>query len=411
MHRQRIHPLIVVIAFVATMLAGCAGLGGGPGAPAKPRVGPSIDVPQTGAQIRAYEGVRLDIVVPVFDPGLPDNPDDYAEDGIWPELRRTEANRFAISMQRALQDTGVFGDVRVAPDARATGDLYVIGKIRKSNGEDIKIAVEVVDIAGERWMKRNYDYRVKENFWQNPRNKGKDPYQPVFVDAAEDIASLLQKRPDEKLTTLRNITELRFAKTYSEDAFSQYIEQRGERITLNGLPARNDPILERTRAIRVQDGLFMDRLQTEYGAFTQRTDKSYAAWQQHSLTETKAMREAKSKAVWQGVLGAALAIGGIYAGIKGGNTADAGTQVLGIGAAAVGAALIAEGFKNLAEGQVHTEALSELGDSLNVEVAPQVIKMEETTVKLTGDAGEQFRQWRSFLKQLYLEEKTPETKL
>ena len=86
------------------------------------------------------------------------------------------------------------------------------------------------------------------------------------------------------------------------------------------------------------------------------------------------------------------------------------TSVLGVGAATAGALLVVDAFKNSAEGKVHAEALSELGESLNVEVAPQVIALEDETIELRGDTGDQFRQWREFLQRIHAEEATPQTK-
>ena len=399
-------PSSLLIAAALAVLAGCAAMGTAPG----PSVGPG-SAPAAGETEVAYEGVRLDVIVPVFDPGLPEDPDDYEKEGVWPELRRAEANRFAVALKQALQDTGVFGDVRVSPDTEATGDLYVMGRIEKSDGQDVKIAIEAVDIGGRRWMRERYRHRVQEQFWRDPRNAGMDPYQPVFDEAAEDVAALVKRRSSGELTELRRIAEIRFAKSFSEDAFAEYVEERRGRIALTALPAADDPMLERTRAIRVREGLFMDRMQTHYDAFAQRTDASYAAWQEHSLTEVRARNEARGRALVQGVVGAALAIGGTYAAIKGGGDYDPGTEVAGIAAAIAGAVLVSKSFENSAEGRVHADALSELGESLDVEVATQVVELEGTTTELTGNAREQFRQWREFLRRIHEEERTPESSI
>ena len=396
-------PSSLLLCAALAVLAGCAAMGTGPG----PSVGPG-SAPTAGAREAAYEGVRLDVIVPIFDPGLPEDPDDYEKEGVWPELRRAEANRFAVALKQALQDTGVFGDVRVSPDTEATGDLYVMGRIEKSDGQDVKIAIEAVDISGRRWMRERYRHRVQEQFWRDPRNAGMDPYQPVFDEAAEDVAALVRRRSSRELTDLRRIAEIRFAKSFSEDAFAEYVEERRGRIALTALPADDDPMLERTRAIRVREALFMDGMQTHYDAFAQRTDASYAAWQEHSLTEVRARNEARGRALVQGVVGAALAIGGTYAAIKGGGEFDPGTEVAGIAAAIAGGVLISKSFSSSAEGQVHADALSELGESLDVEMATQVVELEGTTTELTGDAREQFRQWRAFLRRIHEEERTPE---
>ena len=399
-------PSSVILAAALAALAGCVTMGTTSG----PSVGPR-SAASAAASHGVYQGVRLDVIVPVFDPGLPDDPDDYDKEGVWPELRRAEANRFALALKQALQDTQVFGDVRVSPDTEATGDLYVIGAIEKSDGQDVRIAIEVVDIGGKRWMRDRYRHRVKEHFWRDPRNAGLDPYQPVFEEAAADVAALVEKRSARELTELRHIAEIRFAKAFSEDAFAEYVEERNGRVMLTSLPDRGDPMLERTRAIRVREGLFMDRMQTHYAAFAQRTDAGYAAWQEHSLTEVKARNAARGKALVQGVLGAALAVGGAYAAIKGGRDYNPGQEVAGVTAAIVGGVLIAKSFETSSEGRVHGEALSELGESLNVDVAPQVVELEGTTAELTGDAREQFRQWRAFLRRIHAEERTPERTL
>ena len=403
---MRRHPSNVILAAAIVVLAGCATMGTTTGPSVGPRAAPSAGTPDT-----AYQGVRLDVVVPVFDPGLPADPDDYEKEGVWPELRRAEANRFAVALKHALQDTQVFGDVRVSPDTEATGDLYVIGAIEKSDGQDVAIAVEAVDIGGKRWMRKRYRHRVKEHFWRNPRNAGLDPYQPVFDAAAADVAKLVGKRSAQELAELRRLAEIRFAKSFSEDAFVEYVDERGGRATLIALPDPDDPMLARTRAIRVREGLFLDNMQTHYAAFAQRTDASYAAWQEHSLTEVKARNEARGKALVQGVVGAALAVGGAYAAIKGNRDYNPGQEVAGVAATIAGAVLISKSFQSSSEGKVHAEALSELGESLDVEVAPQVVELEGATAELTGDAREQFRQWRSFLRRVHAEEQAPEKTL
>ena len=50
---------------------------------------------------------------------------------------------------------------------------------------------------------------------------------------------------------------------------------------------------------------------------------------------------------------------------------------------------------------MHMEALEELGLSLESEVAPQVISLEDRTITLTGSVEEQYEQWREILADLY----------
>ena len=53
------------------------------------------------------------------------------------------------------------------------------------------------------------------------------------------------------------------------------------------------------------------------------------------------------------------------------------------------------------------ESLSEIGRSLNIQLAPKVIEMEDRTIELTGTASEQYTSWRAYLREIYLTEQTP----
>ena len=66
-------PSSALLVLLAALLPGCAGVGP-PYSGAGPAVGPSLDA-STGTDVTpAYEGVRLDVIVPVFDPGIPEGP-------------------------------------------------------------------------------------------------------------------------------------------------------------------------------------------------------------------------------------------------------------------------------------------------------------------------------------------------
>lgn len=358
---------------------------------------------------------RLDIIIPVFDPGLPENESDYEAKGVWPELRRAEANRFAYKLKVALEATGAFGAVRVTPDRTATGELYILGRIEESDGEDVEIDLDVYDISGEHWFGKSFDHSVDAAFHKNFRNEGKDPYDPMFEEAAEYLVGELQDRRSDELTNLRHLAELRFGASFSEEAFSDHLALKNGRYTLGSLPSDDDPMLARIRPIRVRDQLFVDSLQDNYRLFTDQINVSYLVWQEQSLLENQAKSEAEMKAAGEVGLGI-LAIGvAIAAAVAGSNSNDYGDSV-GLATASIvsgvaGVSLIQSGFQTSNEAKVHRDALNELGESIDHELAPRVIAFEKHTVELTGTAKEQFAQWRAFLKKIYDLEKTPAVKL
>ncbi len=188
----------------------------------------------------------------------------------------------------------------------------------------------------------------------------------------------------------------------------------GSHITLVGMPADDDPNFAKIRAIRVRDQLFIDNLQTHYQKFESKMNESYAVWQEQSLKEAKAAREAEMEAAGEAVLGI-LAIGlgilAIAASSDNSGYYNPTPALAGIGAATVGASMLAESFRTSKEAEVYRDALSELGQSVDLELAPQVIEFEKKTVELTGNAAEQFSQWRRFLKKIYEAQDTPDVRL
>ncbi|MBL6934289.1 MAG: hypothetical protein ISR48_02645 [Alphaproteobacteria bacterium] len=358
---------------------------------------------------------KLEVIIPTFDPGLPEDPKDYEEERVWPELRRAEANRFAYKLKVALEKTGAFGAVRVTPDKSATGDLYILGKIIESNGEDVEMGLDVVDISGQRWLSKSFDHTVEEEFYNNVRNQGTDPYDPMFDSAAAYIVEELSDYDSKQLNQLAKLTDLRFGASFSEDAFAQHMKNEDGRISLVSYPSDGDLMLTRVKAIRVRDQLFVDRLQTDYEAFSQKMDDSYKMWQEQSFQEMKAEGEANAKAAGEAIVGVlliALAVAAAVAGAQSDNPNDASLGMAGATVAgAAGASVLSSSFQTSEEAKVHRDALAELGKSVDVELAPQVIEFEKKTVELTGTAKEQFAQWRAFLKQIYAQEATPDVLL
>ena len=399
----------LLLTSLALLLVSCGSTGGAYST--STNYGLDLSSEETTNLFEQYSGVRLDVIVPVFNPGIPNDPDDYEKMGVWPELRRLEAIRFASLLKDELQETGNFGDVRVAPDTKVAGELYVSGEIIKSNGEDIEIGVTVTDISGQRWLNKKYKHRVKEYFWQDMRLSGKDPYQPVFRQAAIDVVKSLNKRPQTELTNLRNISEIIFAKQFVRNAFSEHIELEDKQVKLVSLPAVDDPMLVRTRAIRVTDKQFMDQMQTHYDDLVSKTDSSYVEWQKFSVSSAKAARNAKSEATGKAILGALLLIGAAAAADAQDNNYSAGTATA-IAAATVGGIMILQdSFQKRAEGKFHLANLNELGQSLNFEVAPKIIEVENDTLTLRGGVMDQHRQWRNVLKQMYELESVPNVQL
>ena len=109
----------------------------------------------------------------------------------------------------------------------------------------------------------------------------------------------------------------------------------------------------------------------------------------------------------------ALAVAAVAAGSDSNISPGTSTAAMtgGIVAGAAGISMLQKSFQTSDEAKVHRDTLNEVGESINVDLAPRVIAFEEKTLELTGDAKQQFSQWRKFLQQIYAQELTPEKQL
>ena len=105
-------------------------------------------------------------------------------------------------------------------------------------------------------------------------------------------------------------------------------------------------------------------------------------------------------------LGGILLIAGAIA--AGSDNSFAG-DVAAVGAGVAGGALLADSWKDSREARVHSSVIDELANSIDGEMAPRVVEMEDQTVTLTGNMEEQTQQWRGILAQIWDAENLPES--
>ena len=225
-----------------------------------------------------------------------------------------------------------------------------------------------------------------------------DPFQAVYNEIANDLLEILKTQTPEQLSTIRLVNELRFARSFSPDAFEGYLEQNSRGVyEIKRLPAKDDPMLLRVRKIRKRDYLFIDTLQEYYAAFNGEMLGPYQEWRKQSYEEAIALQELRAESRRRLIAGAVAVAAGI-AGVASDNRA---ARSAGNVAIAGGGYLVKSGLDKRAEADIHVQALEELGSSLEAEIAPQVIELEDQTITLTGTVQDQYNQWRELLRQIY----------
>jgi len=345
------------------------------------------------------EEMLLDIGVAIFDPGI-DELDDDQEEVTNHQIRIAESRYAPYLLAETLQRSANWGIVRLMPNSRSPMDVYVNGVILESNGESMSMRIQVSDSTGRNWYAKEYDQAISQFSYDPSQRQQSDPFQILYNNIANDLLAWRKENlVAREITEIRTISEMLFAKRFSSDVFDDYLEQdRNGVYEIISLPANNDPLLNRIRDIRERDFMFIDTVQDYYATYVRQMRLPYDSWREQSYYETITLRELEVAAKRRFIAGAAAVVGGIAAGTQGNDYASYVGAAAGVGA---GAYLIRSGLDKRAEARMHMESIEELGQSLEDEVAPQVISLDDRTITLTGSVEEQYEQWREVLADLY----------
>ena len=349
------------------------------------------------------EEFLMDVGVAIFDPGL-DEIDDDEEETTNHQVRLAESRYVPHMLTETLIRSGNWGIVYVMPNDASPMDIRIDGVILQSTGESMAMRVRVSDATGRHWYTKEYREAISQFSYEPGQRAQNDPFQVLYNSIANDLLAYRKSNVDNAdIAEIRAISEMRFAQRFSPDAFGDFLTADGEgNYNLTALPAESDPSLRRIREIRERDYMFMDTVQEYYSTFTREMREPYDSWREQSYHETLALRELEDNARRRFILGTAVVLGGLAAAANGG---DYVTRVGGAAGVGAGAYLIKSGFDRQAEARIHMAALEEMGASLEGEVAPRVISLEDQTITLTGTVEEQYEQWREILADIYAVER------
>jgi hypothetical protein len=348
------------------------------------------------------EDLLLDVGVAVFDPGI-DEIKKRDEETTNPEIRVAESRYAPYLLAETLQRSANWGIVRLMPNNESPMDVIINGTILQSDGEAMQIRIEVSDSTGREWYTKVYDEVISQFSYEPSQRQQADPFQVIYNKISNDLLEYRDRLlTNQQIVEIRTISELLFARRFSPEVFDQYLgTNRQGNMTIVSLPAETDPVLERVRDIRERDFMFIDTVQDHYATYVRQMRLPYDTWRALSYDETIELRELRASANRRFVAGAAAVLGGLAAATSGGNYATQTGGAIGVGA---GAYLIKSGFDKRAEAKLHSDALQELGESLENEVAPRVFSLDDRTITLTGSVEEQYAQWKEILADIYASE-------
>jgi hypothetical protein len=361
---------------------------------------------------------RLDVVVHTFDPGIPeqlaDDEDALAKKRIYPELRDAEARYFPVVLRNTLENSAQWGAVRVAPDSVQFVDLAVHGTIIESTGKRLELAITARDAAGRVWLDgKRYEGDADIGSYKTDASlKARDPFQNVYSRIANDLLEARNALDAAALREVRQVAQLSFAADLAPEALGGYVQEdttsKPALKRVVRLPATNDPVAQRVERIRERDAGVIDTLDGYYTGFSEQMQQAYGDFRRTSYDEIDKEDRARSSARTRTVLGAAAVLAAILVPSSCNSQSSCDLEsVARYAGTAGGIAGFLSGLQKYANARTHAQAFGELARSMQSEVSEQVVDVEGRSLRLTGSADEQYRQWREMLRDYKAEQAVP----
>jgi len=370
---------------------------------------PKVNPVQATHEIPADE--QLQVCIHPFDPGLPAVLDakTLEQKRISPDIRKAESVYLATLLRTTLDSSGQWGDAWVAPDSVQFVDVVVTGRILDSTGERLALEVTVKDSTGRVWINaKRYESPADGGSYKSEAAlKLRDPFQNLYSQISNDMLSARDALTLADRRTIRRVTLLEFDRDLAPQAMGGYLAKDAKGLVkVQRLPASDDPIALRAERIRKSDLSVVETVNGYYTGFSEQMSESYGQWRRASDEELEKEQRALTQARTRTYLGAVAVLASLLVPNQcGANYSCLHMQsMVRYGAAISGTAAFVSGLKKYADAKVHAQTLREMSETFQSEVAPQVVDVEGRTLKLTGTAEEQYREWRKLLKDLYLEE-------
>lgn len=338
----------------------------------------------------------LDVGIILFDPGVVDldtNETDYSS------VRQSEAVWFTSQLKRTLDTSNAWGLVRALPRNNLGLDVYVTGTLLESNGEVVRLLITAKDSTGREWFSKEYDQRASAYAYNPEVDLPGDPFQATFNEIANDMFNYRANLTGDQLLNIRSVSKVLFARDFVPDAFNSFVEtDESGQLSLNRIPADNDPMMLRVERIRSRNDLFLDVVQDYYRAFNRRMEAPYQEWRKLSYKEVLYSRQLKEQGRKERIAGLATIAAGIAAATSNNSRTTRGAGHIGI---FTGARLFGNSFLKTEEALGHSSTLRELGASLESELEPSIVDLQDRSVTLSGTVDDQYQEWRRILGEMF----------
>jgi len=227
------------------------------------------------------DGTTLNVTIPIFDPGIPDDPSAFRDLQVFPRIRRIEAKLMPFLLREVLVGSEQWGAVRVEADPDPAAELQLFGKIVRSDGYWLELRIHAVDGTGHDWFDKIFSGQASEESDKQKDDDTTPVFQAVYIEVAGELAAVRDQIGDSAVSRIKGTSLMLYASELSPTAFSGYLSQYDDgSVRLLRLPSRDDPMLKRIEVIRNTEYLFTDTVDAKFREFNAELARTYKAWRE-----------------------------------------------------------------------------------------------------------------------------------
>ena len=201
----------------SALLAGCA-------ATYEKREATTEEIQLLQPKAEVAESDLLEVRISTLNPGEISEEDAKAERAS-KKIRKAEGYFIASKLRDTMQRSGHWGPVRVIPQGPNDGEVAVTGEILESDGEILKLRVNVADATGAEWYSKEYTGVVNQDMYEQARKQGADAFQFLYNQIANDIAVHRNTLAKSRIARVRQVAELKFAADFAPDIYGVLSEE------------------------------------------------------------------------------------------------------------------------------------------------------------------------------------------
>ncbi len=314
----------------------------------------------------------LNVSISVFDAGVPDDRSLHRDLQIFPRIREVEAKFLPFVLREALVGTGEWGAVRVVTEPDSAAEVEISGSIIRSDGEILEIRVRALDATGREWFDRVFASGLTRDGEEG--GAVDDSGQPgLYDEIAESLRAARDRLDDRALGRIVETSLLRYATELAPSAFDEYLTEDEDGIfSIERLPARNDPMLDRIERIRLTEYVITDSVDAKFRELHEEIASTYALWREYRYKSLEYDRQNARRAEET----RSDASRGSYEAIK-------------------------DLYDNYKWDRVTAQEQDRLAIAFDNEVSPVVEAMEARIVELEGWVDDKYAEWRKLLEELF----------